>query len=180
MGYKILGDEEKLDVDLKQAAINSGIAGGIASVSYAIEHIFYQNEKRDDFDVEKIKGKLKTEPDTAYFWSGRTDGVGGAETAKNIAKSNGGVTLEYLIEKENIDIPEWDFNKPETMKAWQLASDAYAEQVSGNVTAVVGKNLRDGNIWENVELPRLKNNDNVSKITIIDPKTNEKSIIFER
>ena len=39
VGYKTLGDEEKLDVDLKQAAINSGIAGGIAAVGYTIEQL---------------------------------------------------------------------------------------------------------------------------------------------
>ena len=40
--------------------------------------------------------------------------------------------------------------------------------------------MRDGNIWENVELPRLRNNPNVTKITIIDPKTGAEKIIFER
>lgn len=43
-------------------------------------------------DIDAIRPKLKTEPDTAFFWSGRTDGIGGAENAANIAKSRGGVT----------------------------------------------------------------------------------------
>ena len=51
---------------------------------------------------------------------------------------------------------------------------------SGEIRAVVGLELRKGNIWENVELPRLKNNPNVSKITIIDPRTGLEKIIFER
>lgn len=37
-----------------------------------------------------------------------------------------------------------------------------------------------GNIWENIELPRLKANPNVTKITTIDPKTEVEKIIFER
>lgn len=49
-------------------------------------------------DIDAIRPKLKTEPDTAFFWSGRTDGIGGAENAANIAKSRGGVTLESTIE----------------------------------------------------------------------------------
>ena len=32
----------------------------------------------------------------------------------------------------------------------------------------------------NVELPRLKNNPNVTKITTIDPKTGVENVIFER
>ena len=43
-------------------------------------------------DIDAIRPKLKTQPDTAFFWSGRTDGIGGAENAANIAKSRGGVT----------------------------------------------------------------------------------------
>ena len=128
-------------------------------------------------DIDAIRPKLKTQPDTAFFWSGRTDGIGGAENAANIAKSRGGVTLESTIEIQNIVMPEWDFNNPSTMEAWDLASGAYAEQVSGEIRAVIGSELRPGNIWENVELPRLKNNPNVTKITTIDPKTGVENVV---
>lgn len=100
--------------------------------------------------------------------------------AANIAKCRGGVTLESTIETQNIVMPEWDFNNLSTMEAWDLASGAYAEQVSGQIRAVIGSELRPGNIWENVELPRLRNNPNVTKITTIDPKTGIESVIFER
>ncbi|EAC3781094.1 transposase [Listeria monocytogenes] len=132
------------------------------------------------FNIDEIHPKLKTEPDTAFFWSGRTEGVGGADIAADVAKSKGGVTLESTIGNKNIEMPDWDFNNPESMKAWDLASGSYAEQVSGEVRAVVCSDLRKGNIWENVELPRLKNNPNVTKITTIDPKTGLEKIIFER
>ena len=39
-------------------------------------------------------------------------------------------------------------------KVWEDASAEYAKQVYGEIRAVVGKELRAGNIWENVELPR--------------------------
>ena len=123
---------------------------------------------------------LKTDPDTAFFWSGRTNGIGGADRASEIAKTKGGVTLESTIFDKNIKMPEWDFNNLDSIKAWEDASAEYAKQVSGEIRAVVGKELREGNIWENVELPRLKQNPNVSKITIIDPETGIEKIIFER
>ena len=133
-----------------------------------------------DFDVELIRGRLKTDPDTAFFWSGRTDGIGGMDVAKKIAKNKGGVTLESTIDDTNIVMPEWDFNTPSSVTAWEEASNVYAEQVSGEIRAVVGSELRPGNIWENIELPRLKANPNVTKITTIDPKTGVEKIIFER
>ena len=34
----------------------------------------------------------------------------------------------------------------------------FTQQVSGEIRAVVGSELRPGNIWENIELPRLKAN----------------------
>ena len=71
------------------------------------------------FNIDEIRPQLKTEPNTAFLGSGRTDGVVGAE-------------------------------------------------------------LRPGNIWENVELPRLIKNPNVTKITIIDSKTGIEIVIFER
>ena len=63
---------------------------------------------------------------------------------------------------------------------WSQVSKEYAEKVSGEVKAVIGKDLRPNNIWESFELPALKNNINVTKITIIDPETLIEKIIFIR
>ena len=99
-------------------------------------------------DIEEISKLLKTAPDTAFFWSGRTNGIGGADRAAEIAKTKGGVTLESTIADKNIKMPEWDFNNPDSIKAWEDASAEYAKQISGEIRAVVGKELREGNIWE--------------------------------
>lgn len=107
-------------------------------------------------------------------------GVGGPENAANIAKSRGGVTLESLIESQDIKMPTWDVSDPDSLDIWDLASAAYAEQVSGSVHAVIGSNLRTGNTWENVELPRLINNPAVTSITTIDPKTLAEDTIYRR
>jgi len=96
--------------------------------------------------------KVKTEPNTAFFWSGRTDGIGGQHIAADIAKSNGGTTLEMLIEARKIIMPTWDQNNQASIKAWEDISSEYATCASGTVTGVIGKDLRPGNIWENREL----------------------------
>lgn len=172
--------------DLMDRTKKSGVWDAVWSVGLTVAAVrnaqtYSQNTKKlNEFNIEKIRHQLKTDKDTAFFWSGRTEGVGGADIAASVAKNRGGVTLETTIESKNIKMPEWDFNKPSSMKAWDLASGAYAEQVSGEIRAVIGSELRSGNIWENVELPRLKNNPEVKKITTIDPKTGIEKIIFER
>ena len=61
-----------------------------------------------------------------------------------------------------------------------FVSAEQAQQVSGEVRAVVGQQLRQGNIWETIKLPRLKTNPNVINIITIDPKTLQETIIFKR
>lgn len=75
--------------------------------------------------IESIAPLLKTEQNTAFFWSGRTNGIGGAERALEIAKMKKGITLEGLIEAQKIQMPEWDINDPVSIKAWEYASDLY-------------------------------------------------------
>ena len=77
-------------------------------------------------------------------------------------------------------MPSWDPSNPSSIKAWEDISSEYASGVSGEVRAVVGQNLRPGNVWENIELPRLMKNKSVTKITAIDPETLVESIIFKR
>ncbi|MEG0450478.1 MAG: transposase, partial [Lysinibacillus sp.] len=138
------------------------------------------SNNNSQINIEKLSPLLKTDPNTAFFWSGRTNGVGGAEIAEEIAKSKSGVTLESTIKDKEIDMPEWNFNNPNSIKAWEDVSAEYARQVEGEIRAVVGKELREGNIWENVELPRLISNQQVTRITVIDPVTKVEKIIFER
>jgi hypothetical protein len=131
-------------------------------------------------DLAEVAPKLKTQPNTAFFWSGKTNGIGGADRALEIDKTKDATTLKGLIESKGIKMPEWDVNNPDSVKAWEDVSASYADQVSGEVKAAVGKNLRPDNIWKNVELDRLKANKNVTKITTIDPETLEEIVIFTR
>ncbi|WP_196601518.1 hypothetical protein, partial [Pectinatus frisingensis] len=137
-------------------------------------------ESSKALNLAEVSPLLKTEPNTAFFWSGKTNGVGGAEKAAEIAKSQSGTTLESIIAEKKINMPEWDINNPSSIKAWENVSAEYAKQVAGEVKAVIGKNLRQENIWENVELPRLKDNPKVTKISTVDPETGLETVIFER
>lgn len=124
--------------------------------------------------------QLKTEPNKAYFWSGKSNGVGGADTATSIAKKNGGVTLETTLESQGIKIPEFNINDPAAVEAWQRASTTYASQASGGVRSIVGSSINPNGIWNTFELPALMANPNVTKIILIDPKTLVETIIFTR
>ncbi len=77
-------------------------------------------------------------------------------------------------------MPVWDDKNPIIVKIWEEVSALYATQVTGEVRAVLGKNLRAGNIWEGTELPRLIANKKVTKITTIDPETMIETVIFTR
>lgn len=96
----------------------------------------------------EITNALKTEPGTAFFWSGcaKVDPssgkllVSGDEVPAEIANKCGGTTLETQIKVNNIEMPKWDFDVPESIKAWEDTSAAYVKQVSGDVRAIVGKN----------------------------------------
>ncbi len=114
---------------------------------------------------------FRTNPDSAFFWSGRTDGIGGPDVAGDLAGAGHGTTLEQLMESRGIKMPEWDADNPAVVDAWSKASATYADEASGTVRAVIGDDLRPGNVWESSELPALIDNPNVDKIIRIDPAT---------
>ena len=129
--------------------------------------------------TEGISNKLKTPKDTAFFWSGNTDGVGGKEKAIQIAKSKGGTTLEKLTSDREIVMPNWEEGTLAQEK-WKFTSAEYARQASGKVYVVLGESVRADSVWLTYELPTLKQNPNVSQIIRIDPKTLVETVIYTR
>lgn len=164
----------------KWLSLGGAFAGGLAGAKGGAAFNAWRNTPKSLINLKEIEPQLATDPDSAFFWSGRTESVGGPEIAEAIAKSRDGVTLESTLTDKNIEMPRWDPKDPLSIKAWEEVSASYARQVSGEVGAVVGQSLRKGNIWENVELPRLMGNDNVTKITTIDPMTQSEKVIFIR
>jgi hypothetical protein len=132
------------------------------------------------YDISSIGYKFETPPNTAFFWSGRTNGVGGEARALEIANSYDGATIEKLISTENIEMPVYRPDDPFSKKAWNDASYEYANRASGEVKVILGKQLRPESVWETVELPTLLNNSNVTKITAVDPHDLSEEIIFVR
>lgn len=118
-----------------------------------------------------------TATDQAFFWSGRTEGVGGPGIASELAAGKGGTTLEGLVAQRGINLPTYDPANPASVAAWEQASQSYAEQASGTVYAVVGQTLRSDSVWSRIELPALESNPNVTKIVTIDPVTHIETVL---
>ena len=76
--------------------------------------------------------------------------------------------------------PKWSFDDAAAQDWWSRVSQTYAENAWGEVRAVIGSNLRPGSVWETVELPRLMENPNVTKVVVIDPETGTETTVFER
>ena len=135
---------------------------------------------------QELRGLTASDPDKAYYWSGRDasgEGVGpdGSGVAERMATDADATTLEMTLEKNGLNpLPVWNDLDPESVRFWEDASAAYADNASGAVTAIVGSNLRPGNIWQTVEIPRLMENPNVTMITQIDPETGTATVIFRR
>ncbi len=135
---------------------------------------------------DQLKGITATDPDTAFYWSGRNaEGIGvgpdDSGIAELIAHGSGGKTLEMTLADQGIDpLPAWNRHDPVSVQFWEDASTAYAENAKGEVTAIVGSSLRPGNIWQTVEVPRLMENPEISRILQIDPDTGLSVTIFER
>ena len=122
--------------------------------------------------------QLATKKNEAHFWSGM--GEDGVNTAQKIANKNGGVTLEMTLKKQGIRLPKWDSNNLDSLKIWNEASATYANQVSGEVRAILGSNISPRSVWSTIEFPALKGNLSVTKIISIDPVTKIEKIIFTR
>ena len=173
---------------VKQAARSTEKAAGDAS--HGSEHGPWDAVPSTDplsIDYGDLNQLYKTEPNTAYFWSGRTsDGVGvgpqgnDVGIAAQLAHERGGVTLESVMRERGVLQPEWDADNPAVAQWWADHSAAYANNAHGEIHAVIGSSLRPGNIWENVELPRLMDNPAVSRITTIDPESLAAKVVFER
>ena len=74
-----------------------GLIGGVNQYAFAPNG----QDWLDPLGLNKCckNSKVKTEPNTVFFLSGRTDGIGGQHIAADIAKSNGGTTSTCFEEQ---------------------------------------------------------------------------------
>ncbi|MCG5053689.1 MAG: RHS domain-containing protein [Myxococcales bacterium] len=153
-----------------------GLLGGLERHGYVKDPL----SDIDPLGLSCEDHRFATKPNQAYFWSGRTRGKGGEANARAIAESRGGVTLEKIIEDRGITMPKYDPADPASEKAWNDASASYARGASGEVHAVIGEDLRQGNVWQKSELNVLIDNKKVTRLVQIDPATGSEKVLFER
>ena len=113
------------------------------------------------------KFPFSLQPDTSTFWSGIGDkGMNNGDLiAANCADKMGRSTLETTLVSHKINMPQWNPSDPSTIRAWQSASSSYAMHSSGNVTALLGNNVRPTSVWNVFEKVILNVNSGVSSIT---------------
>jgi len=92
----------------KGSAVEEAAKKEIKTEEDLVKHDFAQNKiiEKASININEIRPLLKTDPNTAFFWSGRTGGIGGQDIAASIAKSKGGVTLETTIADNGINMPK--------------------------------------------------------------------------
>ncbi|TDV56465.1 hypothetical protein [Actinophytocola oryzae] len=123
--------------------------------------------------VNDVKEKLETDCGQAWFWSGRTAGVSVRAYAENAAAKNDGYTLAAKLKEQQI--PE-----PTTDQGWREYSKYFAQGAKCEAFAVVGEDLRPGNIWEEVEYPTLKANPLVAYVWRVDTRTDEACVLWQK
>jgi hypothetical protein len=174
-GINTVADLEKVS---KAAGLTAKEAKALSQM-YKIEGIGLQKVTITNAkDLVKNKALLKSSVNEANFWSGL--GRNGDTQAASFTNKNGGTTLEQLLEKNNIEMPDYNPLDSTSVEAWEKASELYAEQASGKVNAIIGENMRPDSIWKTYELPALKRNPNVTEITETNSITGEVKILFKR
>jgi len=120
---------------------------------------------------------LATGPGEAVFWSGIQNGDA---AAASWTAMNDGITLETTLARQGITLPAWDASNPASVAAWRQASGTFAKGASGEVKVLQTDVVRINSIWAEVEFPALKANPNVSTITVINPQTGMKTLLWKR
>jgi hypothetical protein len=114
---------------------------------------------------EQLDKTMKTGPNQAEFWAGRTDGVSAQHSAEQHAKEHGGTTLEQKLHDEGHKMPGWNPKDPSVGAKWTEASGAFAHGAKGDVHAHLGKDIRPNSVYTNQEKPILEENPDVHSIT---------------
>jgi len=151
------------------------------------------------FNISECYGCFATEQNEAYFWHGRTNGVGGWENAWDIAETNGGKTLEMVmydnreeLEKQGVIFSEEDgivYGGTDMTQEqfWNQCSDAFAAQASGDVHVIAGtddRTLLDSSkvpesrfrsTYSETEHPAMVEKGKVDSISTVDPCTKQET-----
>ncbi|MEO8887785.1 MAG: hypothetical protein ABI429_00570 [Jatrophihabitantaceae bacterium] len=102
----------KLILGAKLSEVATTLAARFGSIAKGAE----ATAEADPASASRV-GSLdfSTMKDQAFFWSGRTDGVGGATVPADRAGAGGGKTLEQIMEERGIKMPEWNPDDPSSI-----------------------------------------------------------------
>lgn len=125
-------------------------------------------------------GRLSPGRNNSVFWSGHAVNDDRIRAAATWARSNGGKTLEALLDEGGLKLPKYDQSDPSTVAAWEIASEEFAKSASGKVRVLAVGSPYAGSVWERVEFPALKMNQEVTEIWSVDPRTGTEEILWER
>jgi uncharacterized protein YukE len=114
--------------------------------------------------------------DAADGWAGRREQL--AQTLEAVSEVHSTAGAALLLHAQTLEWGQWDPDNPDVVSVWSVASAAYAEQANGVVRAVIGQDLRPGNVWESAELPVLRSSPDVTQVVRIDPLTGEEVVIY--
>ncbi|RDB20317.1 hypothetical protein Hypma_012638 [Hypsizygus marmoreus] len=132
--------------------------------------------------LKQVKNKLRPQPNQAVFWSGTTTKDGKLTSirhdAGDYAKANGKETIHQALEKNNIKIPG-PRNNPASTRLWDAASKIWAFRSKGETNAILG-DRRPGNVYDNIEKPRLIKNPDVNKIVEHDKNKGTSSTVHQK
>ena len=110
---------------------------------------------------------IKTAKLDHYFWTGWTlPGTWNTTSVKDLAgdyaRAHGGTTVGDAI--KNIKMPFYDPCDKAATDLWEYASEEFARHAEGDVYLIHGGDARAKGVWTDFEFPRLKQNNEVSRI----------------
>jgi hypothetical protein len=122
-----------------------------------------------DWPTEEQMNKLLVPPkDGAWFWTGRVGNINGEDVmlkADDMAKANGGTTLELLVAKLKFVMP-----RPRTTNLWPVAAKAFSRNAEGVVHVLIGEHNRgEASTWERIEFKEIKAGKKVTKVVKLQP-----------
>jgi len=130
------------------------------------------------FYLEEHNGEYET-----VFWTGNTDGVGGADNARAICEEHNAnlrdgeklwKTNEMLLDDIGMEMPEFDLTNQESINTWESASLATAENASGQLHVIMGEDCHKGSVYNRIERNAIiKNTDVNQDVDFIDPKSHK-------
>jgi len=135
--------------------------------------------------ARQIKRTLMPTPGKSVFYTGAKPSknkgrlpVQAKQTAEYFAKANGGKELlGNALAKAKIRIPSKEKNPLALPRLWRFASKAFAMKSSGAVHAFIGKTVRPGNDYHNVEKPALLKNKKVTKLIEHNTETGASTVV---